>query len=133
MFITFTLFCLVACQSTDDKIIKYGEMYNKDIEFANQFYDRVDSLITVSYGGDEWPIDKKHEARLENLRKLEAAYDYAQFRFNYYTTKGYKKIVDRMFENWNYCQFTGKYHTYQVYRKPSKKGIVHGAFIDIVD
>ena len=115
---------VVSCTNHNDLVLKYGKLYEADIEWAKKHYERVDSLIDCSYGREvELDFNEKSEKKLDNIKHLQANYDYAEFRFKYYTTKGFKEIVDKCIKDWNYYPYTGKYHTYAIERKPSKKGI----------
>ena len=119
--ILFALVSLVSCVSQNDLDIMYGEAYMADVEYAEKYYERVDSLINCSYGHYDWDFDTKWEKKVENLNQLRANFDYAQFRFNYYTNKPFKKFVDECFKNLGCYLYKGEYHTYRIDRKPPVK------------
>ena len=112
--------CCACCMSHNDLVLKYGKLYTRDIELAQTFYERKDSLINVSNSTRK----EKEERRRENLKVLTTNLDLAEFRFNYYTTKGLKEIVDKSINDWNCYVYVGKFHTCKIYEKPTKKGLM---------
>lgn len=125
---------LVACTDHNDLVLKYGELYNADVERATAFYHRVDSLIDCNYGREEkLDFEDEYEQKIENIAQFEANLDYAQFRFSYYTTKGLKRLVDESIKDWNYYVYVGKYHTYRIESRPAKKGYVILSTRNIID
>ena len=129
-----TVVLTASCIDHNDLVLKYGELYTADIEAAEALYHRVDSLIDCNYGREEkLSFKEENERRIENIKELETRFDYAQFRFNYFTTKGLKRLVDVSLEDWNQYIYVGKYHTYRITRKPSKKGIDFIDTRDIID
>ena len=121
--IVFALMSLTACTDHDEIVAKYSELYERDIEYYIKSYNRVDSLNTARAERDNWDYTEKLEALNKNSEQFHSNCDYAQFRFNYYTRDGYRKVVDEFIKDFGFYPLEGEYHTYSIKRKPSKNGI----------
>ena len=121
--IAITAVLMMSCASHDDLVLKYGEVFYQDIRYNNQYHARVDSLNQLRYEEGKITLEEKEKKDFENFVQFLANRDYAEFRFAYFTTKGIKRIVDRRIEDWNHFEYKGEFFTYDITRKPRKKGI----------
>lgn len=108
----------ISCQDHNDIVLKYGDAYFKDLDFAKNIYNSIDSNLNSDY-----PIKNEEyfQKALENLDLYECRLDAAEFRFLYYTDNSFREVVDYALKELGFYPYVGKYHTYVVDSKPPKR------------